>query len=114
PFLGPLAADPSLRGIMHSLTTALTGVARGQAKLADLQRPIVGFADALGRVADGQTAYLSWRALITGAKPSRRETRRFIEVQPQLDFAALEPGAKASTAIRHAAAALHLTTDKIG
>jgi len=111
PFLGPLAADPSLRGIMNSLATALEGVARGQAKLADLQRPIAGFADALGPIVNGQRAYLSWRSLITGAKPSRQETRRFIEVQPKLDFAALEPGAKASSAIRAAAAALHLTQD---
>jgi hopanoid biosynthesis associated RND transporter like protein HpnN len=35
--------------------------------------------------------------------------RRFIEVQPRLDFGALEPGAKASDAIRATAASLHLT-----
>jgi len=109
PFLGPLAADPSLRGIMNSLKTALDGVARGQAKLSDLQRPIAGFGDTLGRVAHGETAFLSWRSLITGASASPLETRRFIEVKPVLDFGALEPGETASTAIRAAAAALHLT-----
>ncbi|MGZ5922934.1 MAG: hopanoid transporter HpnN [Rhizomicrobium sp.] len=111
PFLGPLAADPSLRGIMNSLKTALDGVARGQAKLSDLQRPIAGFGETLGNIADGRTSFLSWRSLITGAKASPQETRRFIEVKPVLDFGALEPGEKATSAIRAAAAALHLTPD---
>src|SRR6185369_16098987 len=34
PFLGGLAADPSLRGIMTNLDTVLLGVSSGQAKLA--------------------------------------------------------------------------------
>ena len=64
---------------------------------------------ALEKIADGHTAFLSWRALVTGAKSSPRETRRFIEVKPVLDFGALEPGETASDAIRAAAASLHLT-----
>src|SRR5882672_2662884 len=36
PSLAPLAADPSLRGIMESFTTALQGIANGQGKLDDL------------------------------------------------------------------------------
>jgi hopanoid biosynthesis associated RND transporter like protein HpnN len=109
PFLGPMAADPSLRGIMTSLQTALTGVAHGQAKLSDIDRPMKGFADVLAKVAAGERTWLSWRALVTGAPASSRETRRFIEVQPALDFGALEPGAGATGAIRATAAALHLT-----
>ena len=112
PFLGPLAADPSLRGIMNSLKTALEGVSRGQAKLSDLQRPITGFGDTLAKVADGQTSFLSWRALVTGAKASPQESRRFIEIRPKLDFGALEPGESASDAIRANAASLGLTADK--
>ena len=111
PFLGPMAADPSLRGIMASLQTALQGVERGQAKLSDLQRPVRGFGATLAKVADGQKAWLSWRELVTGAPAGTRETRRFIEVQPKLDFGALEPGAKASDAIRATARRLGLTPD---
>ena len=109
PFIGPLAADPSLRGIMDSLKTALDGVARGQAKLSDLERPLAGFGNTLGKIAAGQPAFLSWRSLITGAKPARQELRRFIEVKPLLDFTALEPGESATDAIRATASALHLT-----
>jgi len=111
PFLGPLAQDPSLRGIMDSLKTALDGVSRGQAKLADLERPLAGFSDTLGKIVAGQPSFLSWRSLITGAKPSRQETRRFIEVKPVLDFSALEPGESATNAIRATASALHLTPE---
>src|SRR5690242_11241961 len=111
PFLGPLAADPSLRGILDGLKTALAGVSRGQAKLADLERPISGFGDTLGKIAARKPAFLSWRSLITGAKPSRQETRRFIEVKPVLDFSALEPGASATDVIRATASALHLTPE---
>ncbi|MEI9995461.1 MAG: MMPL family transporter [Rhizomicrobium sp.] len=108
PFLGPMASDPSLRGIMGSLQTALMGVARGQAKLSDIDRPMKGFGDTLAKVAAGGNTHLSWRSLVTGAPASGRETRRFIEVQPQLDFGALEPGASATDAIRAAARGLHL------
>ena len=111
PFLGALAADPSLRGIMDSLSTALLGVTTGQAKLADLDAPITRFEDSFSAAANGQVKFLSWRSLITGAPPRPEEIRRFIEVQPALDFDALEPGLKASTAIRDAAKALGLTPE---
>src|ERR1700761_782920 len=36
PFLGPIAADPSLRGVMNALQTMAMGVARGDAKLSEI------------------------------------------------------------------------------
>src|SRR5262249_30385922 len=39
PLLGALAADPSLRGLMTSLSTALMGVDAGQVSLAEVSRP---------------------------------------------------------------------------
>ncbi len=111
PFLGALAADPSIRGIMNSLSTALLGVQTGDARLADLTGPMARFAGAFDAAAKGRTDYLSWRSLVTGEKPRPEELRRFISVKPRLDFDALEPGARASAAIRAAAAALHLDAE---
>ena len=111
PFLGPMAADPSLRGIMSSLQAALTGVSHGDAKLADIDRPMRAFGAVLNRVANGEKTWLSWRSMVTGAPSAARETRRFIEVQPKLDFGALEPGAGATDAIRAAARSLNLTPE---
>ena len=111
PFLGGLATDPSLRGVMNSLSDALTGVSSGQATLAQLDAPLARFGDTFEDIAEGKTAFLSWRSLITGQPPAPEELRRFIEVQPRLDFQALEPGARASAAIRKAASDLGLTPD---
>ena len=111
PFLGALASDPSLRGIMESLSTALMGISAGQAKLADLNGPMQRFGESFAAAANGEVKYLSWRSLITGAPPRPEEIRRFIQVQPRLDFNALQPGLQASTAIRKAAAGLGLTPE---
>ncbi|MFZ1990719.1 MAG: MMPL family transporter, partial [Alphaproteobacteria bacterium] len=111
-FLGGLAVDPSVRGVMNSLDTALTGVDHDQAKLADLSRPMTAISDTLEQVTQGKQAFLSWQSLITGRAPSREELRGFIEVQPKLDYGALEPGAKASAVVRQAARDLGLTPDR--
>lgn len=111
PFLGGLAGDPSLRGIMTNLNTVLLGVGAGEAKLSDIQTPMALFTNTLEGAAKRETRFLSWRSLITGAPAKPEEIRRFIEVKPRLDFNALEPGAEASNAIRAAARSLNLTPE---
>ena len=111
-FLSVMAADPSLRGVMGSLSMMLEGVAHGQAKLSDIRQPMSAFADTLGRVAKGETAFLSWRSLVTGSPLTTRDTRQFIEVKPELDYTALEPGQDAENAIRATARKLGLTPDQ--
>ncbi len=111
PFLGALAADPSLRGVMDALGAALEGIGHGQAKLSDIDRPMVAFNDTLEKSAHGKTAFLSWSKLFTGTVGGER-VRAFIEVQPKLDYAALSPGLTAENTIRQTALALHLTPDK--
>ncbi len=111
PLLGPLAADPSLRGLMDVFSRFLDGVQHGQAKLSDFERPMSAIADTLAAVLAGSFQPLAWHTLFTGQPPTPRELRRFILVSPALDYSALEPGARASAAIRAAAEDLHLTTD---
>jgi uncharacterized protein len=108
PFLGPLAVDPSLRGLMGVLSTALQGVATGQASLADLNRPISRVADALGAIRAGRPAYFSWRTLIAGKAADPRELRHIVLATPVLDFARLQPGADPSNFIRAVARRLGL------
>ena len=104
PFLGPLAADPSLRGVMTSLSTVLTGVGTGAAKLADVRTPIAALGSALTAVAAGRPATFSWIDLFdAGSGKLRPPRRRIVVVQPVLDYGALQPGAAAAAAI-HAAA----------
>jgi len=100
PFLGPVAADPSLRGLMGTLTTALQGVTAGQANLDDLRSPIVRLADALESLKAGKPTYFSWRTLVTGGAPDPRELRHVILIDPKLDYTKLQPGQAPSKAIR--------------
>lgn len=111
PFLGALAADPSLRGVLDGLSMALEGVKRGQAELAALDRPLAALATSFEAAAEGRTAFMSWQALMTGRAPLTRETRRFIEVRARLDYDALSPGATAANLIRATAKELKLTPE---
>lgn len=110
-FLGALAADPSLRGIMTSLSTALQGVQHGQATLDDLHKPISAFANVLGDVQDHKKVFFSWQSLFGDGQPDPHQLRKFILAKPRLDYGALSPGARATDLIRDSAKALHLTPD---
>jgi hypothetical protein len=98
------AADPSLKGI--------AGLARRRA--AQLRRVRLTTSPAIQRLAaiektlGGEPAYFSWRELLGGQPPDRREFRQFVEIDPVLDFNALEPGSGATGAIRQAAQDLKL------
>ena len=102
PLLAPLAADPSLRGIMNALATASQAGDAGK-----LKAPFAKLDAALRSVLAGRDPRFSWRGLI-GGKPDPRTLRRFVVVQPKLDFGAVEPGAESTAAIREAARELRL------
>jgi hopanoid biosynthesis associated RND transporter like protein HpnN len=106
--LGTLAADPSLRGSLDALSLALIGVDRGEIKLDDLALPMTMAADTVEAVLAGRPASFSWRALADGKPPAPRDLRRFIQVQPVLDFGALRPGRAATEAVSRIAFELKL------
>ena len=107
PFLGPLAGDPSLRGVMSSLSAMTLGVKQGQTTLAAIDKPMKGLADALEAVGQGKPAYFSWEVLMQDGS-RKTPLRRLVLVQARLDYGALEPGAVAADAIRQTAKDLHL------
>jgi hopanoid biosynthesis associated RND transporter like protein HpnN len=107
PFLGPLAADPSLRGVMTSLSTVLTGVGSGSAKLSDVHKPVAALGTALEAVAAGRPATFSWIDLFdSGSGKLQPPRRRIVVVQPVLDYGDLMPGEAAGEAIRSASQGL--------
>jgi hopanoid biosynthesis associated RND transporter like protein HpnN len=108
PFLGSMAADPSLRGLANTLALAMQGVGTGQAAAQRLHAPIRNLADALGDLSRGQPAFFSWHSLMSGQAADRRELRHIILVDPVLDFARLRPGQLPIDAIRAAAQRLGL------
>src|SRR2546423_4951797 len=64
PFLGPLAADPSLRGVMDSLTMAMLGVENGQGSLDQFRAPFSQLAKVFDQALAGKTAFMSLPGLI--------------------------------------------------
>ena len=112
PFLGTLAADPTLRGILRTLSQSIEGVRIGKSKLEDLRPALVAIADALELLASGQHPAFSWRKLITGRPPEASDLRRFVNIQPVLNFADLQPGQKATAAIRETISRLGLNPER--
>jgi hopanoid biosynthesis associated RND transporter like protein HpnN len=109
PFLGPLANDPSLRGIADALGTMLRGVESGAATLGRIDKPMVALAGALDAQAAGKQARFSWQALFTDpASGVQAPKRRLIMIRPILDYGGLEPGTRATDAVRAAARDLRL------
>jgi hopanoid biosynthesis associated RND transporter like protein HpnN len=108
PLLAPLAADPSLRGVLTAISNMLEGIKHGQATLHDIEPAATAIAETFEKAAAGQPAFFSWRTLIAGAPAGPRSTRHVVLVQPVMDYAALQPGLAASTAIRATAQALDL------
>jgi uncharacterized protein len=111
PLIRTLAGDPSMRGVLDALTLSLKGVQMGRISLDDLSRPINMGADTVEDALSGQPTSLSWRVLMSGKPAAPLELRRLINVWPVLDYNALQPGAKASAAIREAAAKVNLASE---
>jgi hypothetical protein len=101
-----LAADPTLRGVVQVLQFGLLGVQGGQITLDNMTWPMTLGADAIEKVNAGKPANFSWREMVQGHAAARDDLLRFVEIQGQLDYSELEPGRKATDAIRKAAADL--------
>ncbi|WP_426955125.1 MMPL family transporter [Muricoccus radiodurans] len=112
PFLGPLAADPSLRGVLTALSTVLAGVETGQATLGQVEPALRALATPIEAAVSGRPAFFSWRALFTGTAPTAQETRRLLILQPVMNYRDLQPGAAASAFIRQTARDLGLTPER--
>ena len=112
PFLGTLAVDPTLRGVFRTLSQSLEGVRLGKAKLEDLKPALAALADALELLTKGKSPAFSWRKLIAGRAPKPSELRRFVNIEPVLNFGDLQPGSKATAVIREAASRLGLTPER--
>jgi uncharacterized protein len=109
--IGTLAADPSLRGTLDALSLGIMGVQRKEVKLDDTTQTLTMGADTVEAILAGQFASFSWRVLVSNKPAEPRDLRRLIEVQPMLDFGALEPGRAATDAIRQTVANQRLAAD---
>ncbi|MBV9907507.1 MAG: MMPL family transporter [Hyphomicrobiales bacterium] len=111
PFLGTLALDPTLRGVLGAISQSLEGVRLKKTTLEDMSPAVVAIADALESVEQGRHPAFSWRRLISGHAPEPSDLRRFVNIQPVLNYSDLAPGGQATKAIRATIAKLGLTPE---
>src|SRR6478672_4236603 len=106
PVIQVLAQDSNLRGLTTALNYGLVGARMNHYALDDFAGTMNMVSDTLDEAIAGRPASFSWRAMLNGRPSTTSERRRFIEIRPVLDFAALMPGKAATDAIRSAAADL--------
>ncbi len=99
PVAAGLVRDPSLRGLVGTLVEILGYTKLRKMPLDNSARPLNLVSDTLDGVAQQRATEFSWKRLLQGeAQPL--DTHRYIQVWPVLDQTALEPGGKATAAIR--------------
>jgi uncharacterized protein len=109
PLIAGLVGDPSLRGLVQVLVGILGYAKQGYMSLDDMARPLNLAATTLEGVTQGRAAEFSWKTMLEGdARPLG--LHRFVEVWPVLDHSALEPGGRATAAIRKIVDQLRLDT----
>jgi hypothetical protein len=108
PVIATLAEDPSLRSVAKTLSLATAGVKGGEIRLEQLAWPLSLADRTLSNVLSGRPATFSWQELLQGQPLPDKQRRHFLEVQPTLDFSALQPGLGAEEELRRVAADLHL------
>ena len=92
---------------MQALVGIVDYAKQGYVSFDDMERPLKLAAAALEGVAQDRPVEFSWRTLVRG-DPRPLDLHRFVEVRPVLDRAALEPGGKATAAIREIVSQLGL------
>src|SRR5215469_5530473 len=92
PLLAALGADPSLRGALGALSNSIAGAQAGMLPLDALTGPLDAASDTAQAALAGRPASFSWQELASGGRLQSDRLRRFIEVEPVLDYQKLEPG----------------------
>jgi uncharacterized protein len=100
PSIGQLLGDPSLRGLVQALLEVLGFEKSRNTPLDDMARPLNLITATLEGVAKGRPDVFSWKALLQG-NVDTAGLHHYVEVWPVLDEKALEPGGRATAAIRN-------------
>lgn len=105
-----LAHDPSLRGLANLVSVTLgVPLQTGKVQLSDAATLFDRSAHVVDEVLKGHPAALSWQQLVdTHTQEALLPAYSLIEVQPVLDYSALEAGQRADDRIRALTHVLHL------
>ena len=78
PFIGQLAADPLMRGLLTAIGLIGQGVAQGQVDLSGYTSALQAFANGLSSAANGHPEPVSWQKLLGGSLSDRAGADRFV------------------------------------
>ncbi|WP_199536100.1 MMPL family transporter [Dyella solisilvae] len=107
PLLGPLATDPTARGLFHGLDLMVEGVRRGMTEdLSSYDAALGNVAHSMEDAISGHASPLSWQALLTPQLVGANGGQEFILIHPVRDFTALQPGRAATDEMLRLANAL--------
>ena len=109
PFLATLLENRSLQGLFDMLGLAFDETLDAEGappiELADMLNAASEVAEAQ---AAGRFGVLSWQEMMRGKEAGANEGRRFLLIQPALDFGSLQPATKAIDGLRGIASDLEL------
>jgi len=109
PFLGKLTRNQDLKGLFSMLTDAVNAVIDGED--IDLTPLFHQISEAIEALLNHRQYQVSWQELMQGGKLDPDRLRRFIVVQPRVDYSQLLPAKAAIREIRRLTRELHLTKD---
>ena len=89
--ISELASDPTLRGALKALSFAAQGVEGGQVTIDQLAWPLSLADKTISDVLSDRAATFSWQELTRGHPAQPSQLRHFVEINPVLDFAELQP-----------------------
>jgi hopanoid biosynthesis associated RND transporter like protein HpnN len=103
PFLGTLAADPSVRGVLSAVDLLAQGALRGEVKSTQIDGPLNALATSAEAAAAGQNQPISWQQFLSGRKPEPGQLRHFVLASTALNFGQIQSASQAIEAVRSAA-----------
>jgi uncharacterized protein len=99
PLLGPLASDPSARGLLNGVSLMAAGVRIQHADLTPYKPALDQLQQVLNNAADGHPTPLSWQNLLGSDVTQQAGNVRMVLSHPVLEDGSLQPGRAATKAL---------------
>jgi hopanoid biosynthesis associated RND transporter like protein HpnN len=100
PYLAELSRDGSLRGLTSMMARGSRAVRDGDFSGVQLRTVFDRFAEAINARIAGEAYHLSWAEVLAGGSFDVDARRRFLLVQPVLDFNEIQPAKQSILAVR--------------
>lgn len=106
PLLGPLAGDPSARGLLKGIALMAEGVRVAHADLSPYHTALEQLRQVLDAATHGAPPPLSWQQMLSADVIAQASGPTLLLAHPVLDRGALQPGLAATQSLERVAAAL--------